>query len=88
MIICLLFLGDLFLNTAGAVINYNQGKVTLNVNDKEHIVYFLKKIERTYGLNSIEHVEGIQVGEIYCPIRREKIETIMIGTIAIKVEVT
>ena len=39
-------------------------------------------------LNSIEHVEGIQVGEIYCPIPREKFETIMIGTIAIKVEVT
>ena len=39
-------------------------------------------------LNSIEHDEGIQVGEIYCPITREKFETIMIGTIAIKVEVT
>ena len=88
MIICLLFLEDLFLNTAGAVINYNQGKVTFNVNDNEHIVYFPKKIERTYGLNSIEHLEGIQVGEIYCPIPREKIETIMIGTISIKFELT
>ena len=87
MIICLLFLGDLFLNTAGVVINCNQGKVTFNVNDKEHTIYFPKKIERTYGLNSIEHVEGIQVGEIYCPIPRENFETIMIGTIAIKVEV-
>ena len=82
-----IILGRPFLNTAGAVINCNQGKVTFNVNDKEHTVYFPKKIERTYGLNSIEHVEGIQVGEIYCPIPREKFETIMIGTIAIKVEV-
>ena len=88
MIICLLFLGDLFLNTAGAVINCNQGKVTFYVNDKEHTIYFPKKIERTYGLNSIEHDEGIQVGEIYCPIPRENFETIMIRTIAIKVEVT
>ena len=88
MIICLLFLGDLFLNTAGAVINCNQGKVTFNVNDKEHTVYFPKKIKRTYGLNSIEHVEGIQVGEIYCPILRENFETIMIGTISIKYEIT
>ena len=81
-----IFLKRPFLNTAEDVINCNQGKVTFNVNDKEHIVYFPKKIERTYGLNSIEHVEGIQVGEIYCPIPREKFETI--GTIAIKVEVT
>ena len=83
-----IILGRPFLNTAGAVINCNQGKVTFNVNDKEHTVYFPKKIEWTYGLNSIEHVEGIQVGEIYCPIPRENFETIMIGTIAIKIEVT
>ena len=88
MILCLLFLGDLFLNTVGAVINCNQGKVTFNVNDKEHTIYFPKKIDRLMVLNSIEHVEGIQVGEIYCPIPREKYENIMIGTIAIKVEVT
>ena len=83
-----IILGRPFLNTAGAVINCNQGKVTFSVNDKEHTVYFPKKIERTYGLNSIEHVEGIEVGEIYCPIPRETLETIMIGTIAIKVKVT
>ena len=81
-------MGDLFLNTAGAVINYNQGKVTFNVNDKEHIIYFPKKIDKTYGLNSIENIEGIQVREIYCPIPRENYEIIMIETIAIKVEVT
>jgi hypothetical protein len=39
-------LGRPFLNTAGAVINCNQGKVTFNVNDKEHMVYFPKKMDR------------------------------------------
>jgi hypothetical protein len=41
-----IILGRPFLNTAGAVIDYNQGKVTFNVNDKEHTVYFPKKIDR------------------------------------------
>jgi hypothetical protein len=35
-----IILGRPFLNTAGAVIDCNQGKVTFNVNDKEHMVYF------------------------------------------------
>jgi hypothetical protein len=45
-------LGRHFLNTTGAVIDCNQGKVTFNVNDKEHMVYFPKKIDRKYALNS------------------------------------
>ena len=83
-----IILGRPFLNTAGAIINCNQGKVTFNINDKEHTVYFPKKIDRTYGLNSIENIESIKVGEIYCPIPQENFETIMIETIAIKYEVT
>jgi hypothetical protein len=35
-----IILGRPFLNTAGAVINCNQGKVTFNFNDKEYTVYF------------------------------------------------
>jgi hypothetical protein len=35
-----IILGRPFPNTAGAVIDCNQGKVTFNVNDKEHTVYF------------------------------------------------
>ena len=35
-----IILGRHFLNTAGAVIACNKGKVTFNVNDKEHTVYF------------------------------------------------
>ena len=35
-----IILGRHFLNTACAVIDCNKGKVTFNVNDKEHTVYF------------------------------------------------
>jgi hypothetical protein len=37
-----IILGRPFLNTVGAVINCNQGKVTFNINDKEYTVYFPK----------------------------------------------
>jgi hypothetical protein len=37
-----IILGRPFLNTTGAVIDCNQGKVTFNVNDKENMVYFPK----------------------------------------------
>src|SRR3954468_24283698 len=83
-----IILGRPFHNTASDVINCNQGKVTFNINDKEHTVYFPRKVVKIYCLNSIENIEGIKVGEIYCPIPQENIETIMIGTIAIKYEVT
>jgi hypothetical protein len=56
-----IILGRPFLNTAGVVIDCNQGKVTFNVNDKEHMVYFPKKIDRKYALNSIKNVETIKV---------------------------
>src|SRR3954452_13687742 len=45
-----IILGRPFLNTVGAVIDCNQGKVVFNVNDKEHTVYFPKKTDKTYGL--------------------------------------
>ena len=40
-----IILGRPFLNTAGAIIGCNKGKVTFNVNEKEHMVYFPKKID-------------------------------------------
>ena len=49
-----IILGRSFLNTAGAVIDCNKGKVTFHVDDKEHTVYFPKKVDNKYGLNSIE----------------------------------
>jgi hypothetical protein len=57
-----IILGRPFLNTAGDVINCNQGKVTFNVNDKEYTVYFPKKIDRKNALNSIKNVKTIRVG--------------------------
>jgi hypothetical protein len=85
-----IILGRPYLNTAGAVIDCNQGRVTFNVNDKEHTVYFPKKIDRKYGLNSIKDIETIKVGEIICSRLKPKEEYIivMVGTIPIKVKVT
>jgi hypothetical protein len=85
-----IILGRPFLNTTGAVINCNQGKVTFNVNDKEYIVYFPKKIDRKNALNSIKNVETIRVGQIICSARKPKEEykIVMFGTMPIKVEVT
>jgi hypothetical protein len=39
-----IILGRPFLNTAGAVIDCNQGKVTFNVNDKEHTFIFPRRL--------------------------------------------
>src|SRR4051812_26968714 len=41
--------GRPFLNTACAIIDCNKGKVTFNMNDKEHTVYFPKKIDKKIG---------------------------------------
>jgi hypothetical protein len=84
-----IILGRPFLNTAGAVIDCNQGKLTFNVNDKEHTVYFPKKIDRNYGLNSIKNIKTIKVGEIYCSRQnpQEEYEIVLVGTMPIKVEV-
>ena len=57
-----IILGRPFLNTAGAVIDCNKGKVTFNINDKKHTVYFPKKSDNKYGLNSIENIETIKIG--------------------------
>jgi hypothetical protein len=85
-----IILGRPFLNTAGAVIDCNQGKVTFNVIDKEHMVYFPKKIDRKYALNSIKNIETIKVGQIYYsePKPKEEYQIVMVGTMPIKVEVT
>ncbi|KAK1613102.1 hypothetical protein QYE76_036775 [Lolium multiflorum] len=40
--------GRPFLNTAGAVIDCNKGMVTFNIDDKEHTVYFPKRIDKDF----------------------------------------
>ncbi|KAK1683288.1 hypothetical protein QYE76_044136 [Lolium multiflorum] len=47
-----IILGRPFLNTAGAVIDCNKGKVTFNVDDKEHTVYFPKRIDKRRKMNN------------------------------------
>ena len=42
-----IILGRPFLNTTGAVINCNQGKVTFNIDDKEHTVYSPRRLLRS-----------------------------------------
>ena len=84
-----IILGRPFLNTAGVVIDCNKGKVTFNVNDKEHTVYFLKKIDKRHGLNSIKNIETVKVGDWDCPLHvHHRYKTIMIGTMSVKVKVT
>src|ERR1043165_104119 len=83
-----IILGRPFLNTAGAVVDCNKGKVTLNVNDKEHTMYFPKKIGKRHGLNSIENIETVKIGDWDCPLHvHHKYTTIMVGTMSTKVKV-
>ncbi|KAK1614691.1 hypothetical protein QYE76_020208 [Lolium multiflorum] len=81
-----IILGRPFLNTVGAVIDCNKGKVTFNVDDKEHTVYFPKRIDKVYGVNTIFNVKTIKVGSIDCPIYepKEEYQTLVIGSISIQ----
>ena len=58
--------------SAVAVNDCNKGKVTFNVNDKEHTVYFPKKIDKKYGLNSIENIETIRLDNSIIPFQCHK----------------
>ncbi|KAK1693282.1 hypothetical protein QYE76_009979 [Lolium multiflorum] len=68
------------------VIDCNKGKVTFNVDDKEHTVYFPKRIDKVYGVNTIFNVKTIKVGSIDCPIYepKEEYQTLVIGSISIQ----
>ncbi|KAK1664508.1 hypothetical protein QYE76_052667 [Lolium multiflorum] len=81
-----IILGRPFLNTAGAVIDCNKGMVTFNVDDKEHTVYFPKRIDKVCGVNTIFNVKTIKVGSIDCPIYepKEEYQTLVIGSISIQ----
>ena len=66
-----IILGRPFLNTVGAVIDCNKGKNTCNVHDKEHTVYFPKKVDKMPGVNTITNLRSIRVGSIDCPYKEE-----------------
>ncbi|KAK1616711.1 hypothetical protein QYE76_022228 [Lolium multiflorum] len=77
---------DFIAEKHGAVIDCNKGRVTFNVDDKEHTVYFPKRIDKVYGVNTIFNVKTIKVGSIDCPIYepKEEYQTLVIGSISIQ----
>src|SRR3954462_13724544 len=83
-----IILGRPFLNTAGVIIDCHKGKVTFNVDDKEHTVYFPKNIDKRQDLNSIENIETMNIGDWDCPLHvHHKYKTIMVGTMSVKIKV-
>ncbi|KAK1619438.1 hypothetical protein QYE76_024955 [Lolium multiflorum] len=57
---------DFITEKHGAVIDCNKGKVTFNVDDKEHTVYFPKRIEKACGVNTISHkMKKFKFGELF-----------------------
>src|SRR4051812_43576446 len=56
-----IIIGRPFLSTVGAIIDCNKGKFTFNVNNKEHMVHFLKKIDKRHGLNSIANIKTVKI---------------------------
>ncbi|KAK1611078.1 hypothetical protein QYE76_034751 [Lolium multiflorum] len=49
-----------------AVIDCNKGKVTFNVDDREHTVYFPKRIEKACGVNTISNkMKKFKFGELF-----------------------
>ncbi|KAK1693735.1 hypothetical protein QYE76_010432 [Lolium multiflorum] len=57
-----IILGRPFLNTARAVIDCNKGMVTFNVDDKEHIVYFPKRIDKKGKMKKFKFGELFKKG--------------------------
>ncbi|KAK1641623.1 hypothetical protein QYE76_059428 [Lolium multiflorum] len=57
-----IILGRPFLNTAGAVIDCNKGMVTFNVDDKEHTVYFPKRIDKKGKMKKFKFGELFKKG--------------------------
>ena len=68
----LIILGRPFLNTAGAVIDYNKSKVTFHINGNEHTVHFPKKQFQVNGINVIEKSLTITIGIFQLPLPSAK----------------
>ena len=87
-----IILGRPFLNTAGAVINCTESKVTFNVKGNEHTIYFPKKNHVTMVNKSVNSIQRntFMIGsfEFALPPPPPKYATLMIGTIPIKFEVS
>ena len=55
------------MNTAGAVIDCNKGKVTFHVNGNEHTVHIPRKQPQVHSINSIGKVPSIIFGGFEFP---------------------
>ena len=85
-----IILGRPFLNTAGAVIDWNKSKVTFHINGNEHTVHFPKKQFQVNGINVIEKSPTITIGSFQLPLptSKKKYEMLIVGDIHIPIEVT
>src|SRR3990170_9160119 len=63
-----IILGRPFLNTAGAVIDCNESKLTFQINGNEHTVHFPKKKFQVNGINVIERSPMITIGSFQIPL--------------------
>ena len=85
-----IILGRPFLNTAGAVIDFNKSKVTFHINGNDHAVNFPKKQFQANGINVIKKSPTITIGSFQLPLPtvKKKYEMLIVGDIHIPVEVT
>jgi len=84
----LIILGRPFLNTAGAIIDCNQRRVTFHINGNEHTVHFPKKQFQVNGINVIEKSPIITIGSFQLPLPtvKKKYEMLIVGDIHIPIE--
>ena len=89
-IVCLLFLVDPCLDTAGAVIDCNKGNIAFHVNGNEHTVHFPRKQPQVHNINSIGKILTIIIGgfEFPLPTVKKKYDILIGGDMHIPVEVT
>ena len=85
-----IILGRPFLNTAGAVIDYNESKVTFHINGNEHTVHFPKKQPQVRSINSIEKIPTFTIGDFKFPLPtiKKKYDILIVGEMHIPIEVT
>ena len=82
--------GRPFLNTAGAVIDFNKSKVTFHINGNEHTVHFSKKQFQVNGINVIDKSPTLTIGSFQLPLptAKRKYEMLIVGDMHIPIEVT
>ena len=76
-----IILGRPFLNTAGAVIDFNKSKVTFHINGNEHTVHFPKKQFQVNCINVIEKSPTITIGSFQLPLptAKKKYDILIVG---------